>query len=98
VVAHEWILFSVGRVLAYLAVGFVENAVPSYASELAPVSVRGFFSGSLLFFVLLGNLWGAGMSKAYATETGRIGWMIPVAMQFIPAVCLIVALPFTPGR
>lgn len=44
----------------------------------------------------LGNLWGAGMSRAYATETQSKGWIIPTSMQFIPAVGLVLLLPFTP--
>lgn len=44
----------------------------------------------------LGNLWGAGMSRAYATEHGDKGWIIPTAVQLIPAILLLVLVPFTP--
>ena len=47
--------------------------------------------------VLLGNLWGAGMSRAYATETTSVGWLVPVGVQLIPAVLLLVAVPFCVG-
>ena len=43
----------------------------------------------------LGNLWGSGMSRAYSTTTANKGWMIPTAMQFIPAVGLLLLVPFT---
>ncbi|WVQ85136.1 hypothetical protein IAT38_007301 [Cryptococcus sp. DSM 104549] len=94
--AKNWVVFSVGRVFAYLAVGLVENAVPSYTSEVTPAPLRGFFSGSLIMIVTLGNLWGAGMGRAYANETKRVGWLVPVAVQLIPVVILVVLLPFTP--
>lgn len=44
----------------------------------------------------LGNLWGAGMSRAYATDVKQHGWIIPTSMQFIPAVGLLLLMPFTP--
>ena len=76
VTANEWTTFTVGRTLAYLAVGMVENAIPNYNSEVCPVDVRGFFTGSLLFFNVLGGVWGSGMGRAYATETTNKGWMV----------------------
>ncbi len=95
--AKNWVFFSVGRVLAYLAVGIVENAVPSYTSELAPAALRGFLSGSLVLVVTLGNLWGTVVVRAYAKTTSRDGWLVPTAMQVTPPVTLLVLLPFTPG-
>lgn len=44
----------------------------------------------------LGNLWGAGMSRAYSTTLTKEGWIIPTAMQFIPAVLLLGLIPWTP--
>jgi hypothetical protein len=50
----------------------------------------------MIFFNALGNLWGAGMSRAYATETGNRGWLIPQAVQFLPAVVILMLIWFTP--
>jgi len=94
--SHSWVQFSIGRVVAYFAVGLVENAVPGYNAETSPPAVRGLFAGSIMFLTALGNLWGAGMSRAYSTHLGKEGWMIPVAMQFIPAVGILALVPFTP--
>ncbi|WVW80523.1 hypothetical protein I302_102508 [Kwoniella bestiolae CBS 10118] len=96
--AKNWQVFTVGRVIAYLSVGIVENCVPSYISEISPAGVRGFMSGTMTVLVTAGNLWGAGMSRAFATETRKIGWIIPVATQFVPAVGMLLLVPFTPGR
>ena len=96
--ANNWAVFTVGRIFAYLATGLVENAVPSYTSELAPAPLRGFLSGSLVFIVTIGNLWGAGIARQYDTVTTNKGWMIPTSMQLIPPVILFIALPFTPGK
>lgn len=40
---------------------------------------------------------GAGMSRAYATEIHPKGWLIPQAVQFIPAVLILIFIWFTPG-
>lgn len=94
--AKHWLQFTIGRDVAYFAVGLVENAVPSYNAEISPAATRGLLSGSLMFFTALGNLWGAGMSQAFATHEGREGWMVPTGVQFIPAVLLLALVPFTP--
>ncbi|OAA63769.1 General substrate transporter [Niveomyces insectorum RCEF 264] len=94
--AHHWVQFSIGRIITYSAVGMVENAVPAYNAEISPAGVRGLLSGGIMTVTALGNLWGAGMSRAYSTTAAQKGWMIPVAMQFIPAVGLLLLVPFTP--
>lgn len=48
--------------------------------------------------VALGNLWGAGMGRAFATEQSDIGWRVPVAVQFIPAIAMLIMVPFCPGK
>ena len=96
ITANHWMQFTIGRDVAYFAVGLVENAVPSYNAETSPAATRGLLSGSIMFVTALGNLWGAGMSRAYATEPSSKGWMIPTGMQFIPAVLILIFIPFTP--
>jgi SP family sugar:H+ symporter-like MFS transporter len=93
----HWVQFTIGRNFAYMTVGLVENIVLAYNSEIAPAAVRGLLAGSNTFVVALGNLWGAGMSRAYVSETRNLGWIIPCAMQLIPAVLLLVGVPFCPG-
>lgn len=94
ITARSWIQFSIGRVLAYVAVGIVEPTIPTYQAELAPAPLRGFFAGNVQVLVHLGSIWGAGMSRAYAYEEGKKGWMIPVSMQMIPAILLLIGVPF----
>ncbi|KIW33511.1 hypothetical protein, variant [Cladophialophora immunda] len=93
--AKNWVQFTVGRIIAYLAVGLVENVVPAYNAEISPAAARGLLSGSIMLLTGLGNLWGAGMSRAYATDSSQKGWIIPTAMQLVPAVTFLVLLPFT---
>lgn len=65
-----------------------------YQAEMAPAALRGFFAGNVQVLVHLGSIWGAGMSRAYAYEQGKRGWMVPVSMQMIPAVLLLIFTPF----
>lgn len=55
-------------------------------------------TGIMNCIVALGNLWGAGMGRAFATEQRDIGWMVPVGVQFIPAVAMLIMVPFCPGE
>ena len=80
--------------IAYFAVGIVENVVPIYLSEICPASLRGFFAGLMNIVTVCGQLWGTGMGRAYATETAKKGWLIPVGVQFIPVVLIAVMVPF----
>lgn len=96
--APSWQVFTGGRIIAYAAVGVVENAAPAYISEVAPASMRGFFGGAMVVVVTIGNLWGALMGRAYAHETRKTGWLIPVAVQFIPALMIVVLVPWCVGE
>ena len=49
-----------------------------------------------MFVTGMGNLWGAGMSRAYATEISSKGWIVPTSVQLIPAVLMLILIPFTP--
>ena len=71
--AHSWIQFTIGRIVAYFAVGIAENAAPIYMAEIAPAPMRGALAGLVQVVASLGNLWGAGMSRAYATELSQQG-------------------------
>jgi len=88
--AKEWIQFTIGRIIAYFAVGMIEGVVPSYSAEVSPPALRGFFAGLITPINTAGSVWGAAMSRAFATETSSKGWLIPIAIQMIPA---IIALP-----
>ncbi|RXK38375.1 hypothetical protein M231_04284 [Tremella mesenterica] len=93
--AKDWRQYCVGRVFAYLGVGIVENIVPAYHAELAPAEIRGFFAGSIQVLVHIGAIWASSVTKAYATEPGNIGWLVPTAQQLIPGVLLMIFVPLT---
>ena len=91
---RTWQVFTIGRVIAYLAVGYIENTVPTYSAEIAPAPLRGFCSGLLTPAITLSSVWGAGMCQAYATETRKVGWMMPIGVQAIPALMILALIWF----
>ena len=96
--ANTWQTYTGGRIIAYFAVGIIQNAVPSYQAECSPAGLRGFFAGFMHIMTGLGNLWGSGMGRAYATETGPKGYLICTGVQFIPAFLLFALVPFCPRQ
>ncbi|GLA55823.1 hypothetical protein AnigIFM63604_002907 [Aspergillus niger] len=87
--AKSWQQFTVGRNFEYLAVGL-------HTAQIAPSAVRGLLAGSITFVVALGNLWGSGVSRAYVDKIPTRGWLIPCAMQLIPAVNILSLVAFIP--
>ncbi|KAL1406155.1 hypothetical protein Q8F55_007839 [Vanrija albida] len=93
--SRTWVVFTVGRVFAYATVGYIECLVPMYSAEIAPPALRGFCAGLLTPVITLSSVWGAGMCQAYAKEVRKIGWMVPIGVQMIPAVLILFLAPFT---
>ncbi|KAF4542011.1 Sugar transporter [Lasiodiplodia theobromae] len=88
--------FTVGRILIYTAVGLVENVTPTYQSEVSPAPLRGFFVGSLQLFLTFGSLIAGIVNNEMAKIATQAGWMVASGLQALPAVIIIVGLPFTP--
>lgn len=58
--------------------------------------MRGLAAGAMIFFNACGNLWGAGMSRAYVDATTDIGWMVPQGVQLMPPFLILCLIWFTP--
>ncbi|XP_074585397.1 hexose carrier protein HEX6-like [Curcuma longa] len=88
------------RVLLGVGVGFTNQAVPLYLSEMAPPRHRGAVNNAFDFFIGLGIL-GANLIN-YGTQRIRShwGWRISLSLAIIPATVLAagsVFLPETPN-
>ncbi|KAL6243838.1 maltose permease [Rhinocladiella similis] len=88
--------YTAGCFMIYIAVGIVENAVPAYASEIAPAPLRGFLVGTLQPFLNFGSLLACIVNYFCAKSTTRTGWMVATGLQGITAVLVLALLPFTP--
>ncbi|KAA8539775.1 hypothetical protein F0562_026467 [Nyssa sinensis] len=85
-----------GRVLLGVGVGFTNQSVPLYLSEMAPFRYRGAISNGFQFCVGIGAL-SANLIN-YGTEKikGGWGWRISLAMAAVPASILILGALFLP--
>ncbi|XAR66112.1 hypothetical protein NMG60_11012199 [Bertholletia excelsa] len=85
-----------GRVLLGVGVGFANQSVPLYLSEMAPPSLRGAISNGFQFSVGIGAL--AANLINYGTQkiSGGWGWRISLALAAVPASILAAGALFLP--
>ncbi|KAJ9539771.1 hypothetical protein OSB04_026277 [Centaurea solstitialis] len=94
--AYNIYMLIVGRVLLGVGVGFANQSVPLYLSEMAPSRYRGAFNMGFQFCVgvgvLIANLLNYGTQKI----KGGWGWRISLAMAAFPASILTIGALFLP--
>ncbi|KAF9678731.1 hypothetical protein SADUNF_Sadunf07G0066000 [Salix dunnii] len=90
----------IGRLLLGVGIGFANQSVPIYLSEMAPAKIRGAlnigFQMAITIGILAANLINYGTSKI---KEGY-GWRISLAIAAVPAIMMIVGsffLPDTPN-
>ncbi|KAF1978584.1 quinate permease [Bimuria novae-zelandiae CBS 107.79] len=83
-----------GRVLAGLGVGGCSNMVPIYISELSPPAIRGRLVGIYELGWQIGGLVGFWINYGLqeTMEPSHKQWMIPFAIQLVPAGCLLMGV------
>ncbi|KAJ9552179.1 hypothetical protein OSB04_016224 [Centaurea solstitialis] len=89
--AYNIYMLIVGRVLLGVGVGFANQSVPLYLSEMAPSRYRGAFN-MVGVGVLSANLLNYGTQKI----NGGWGWRISLAMAAFPASILTIGALFLP--
>jgi sugar porter (SP) family MFS transporter len=91
-----------GRVLAGIGVGGCSNMTPIYISELAPPAIRGRLVGLYELGWQAGGLvgfwinYGINQHLPYSPGQNEHVWIIPFAVQLIPAGLLMVGAVFIP--
>ncbi|XP_051143823.1 hexose carrier protein HEX6-like [Andrographis paniculata] len=85
-----------GRILLGVGLGFTNQSVPLYLSEMAPSKYRGAFNVAFQVCVSIG--YNAATMINYGTEKIRAGWgwRISVAMAFVPGAFLGIGAMFLP--
>ncbi|KAL5701862.1 Sugar transport protein 13 [Ranunculus cassubicifolius] len=88
--AQDLAMLIVGRILLGCGVGFANQAVPVFLSEIAPTRIRGglniLFQLNITIGILFANLVNYGTAKI----KGGYGWRISLGLAGIPALLLTV--------
>ncbi|GMI71937.1 SUGAR TRANSPORT PROTEIN 13 [Hibiscus trionum] len=88
--AQDLIMLIIGRILLGCGVGFANQAVPLFLSEIAPTRIRGglniLFQLNVTIGILFANLVNYGTSKI----KGGWGWRLSLGLAGIPALLLTV--------
>ncbi|CAL9201597.1 unnamed protein product [Musa hybrid cultivar] len=90
----------IGRLLLGVGVGFANQAVPLYLSEMAPAQLRGALNMGFQMATTIGILVASLVNYGTAKLKGGYGWRISVALAAVPALVMTVGaivLPDTPN-
>ncbi|KAK6155907.1 hypothetical protein DH2020_010155 [Rehmannia glutinosa] len=85
-----------GRLLLGVGVGFANQAVPLYLSEMAPPKYRGAFNNGFQFSVGIGALSANLINFGTQKIKPGWGWRLSLAMAAIPATALTLGAIFLP--
>ncbi|XP_004296075.1 PREDICTED: sugar transport protein 10-like [Fragaria vesca subsp. vesca] len=95
-VANSIVLLIIGRLLLGVGVGFANQAIPVYLSEMAPAEIRGAlnigFSMAITIGILVANLVNYCTSKI----KGGYGWRVSLALAAVPALMMTAGAIFLP--
>lgn len=94
-----WMLI-VGRILLGFGIGFANQSVPLYLSEMAPYKYRGALNIGFQLSVTIGILFANLLNYGFSKITGGWGWRLSLGGATIPALIITVGsliLPETPN-
>lgn len=87
VAAHDLAMLIIGRILLGVGVGFGNQAVPLFLSEIAPVRIRGALNILFQLDVTIGILI-ANLVNYFTTNLHPWGWRLSLGLAGIPALIL----------
>ncbi|CAK7226912.1 hypothetical protein SCUCBS95973_006360 [Sporothrix curviconia] len=83
-----------GKLLTGIPMGIYTTAAPSYASEMAPLAIRGSISAGMNFAIVLGQLIGYGVTRQASFYPDSRQYKVLFATQWGFVVVSLVILPF----
>ncbi|XP_022862635.1 sugar carrier protein C-like [Olea europaea var. sylvestris] len=81
----------IGRVLLGIGVGFANQSVPLYLSEMSPYNWRGTFNVCFQLMITIGILVANLFNYIFAKIEGGWGWRLSLGLAGVPAVIIIIA-------
>ncbi|VVB15177.1 unnamed protein product [Arabis nemorensis] len=92
--AHNLAMLIAGRILLGCGVGFANQAVPLFLSEIAPTRIRGGLNILFQLNVTIGILFANLVNYGTAKIEGGWGWRLSLGLAGIPALLLTVGAFF----
>ncbi|KAJ4773289.1 Sugar transport protein 1 [Rhynchospora pubera] len=99
-VASDVLMLILGRVLLGIGVGFTNQSVPLYLSEMAPAKHRGTLNIGFQLMVTIGILIANLINYGTAQITEGWGWRLSLGLAAVPALIITIGsllLPETPN-
>ena len=84
------------RVLLGIGVGFANQSVPVYLSEMAPARLRGMLNIGFQLMITIGILCANLINYGTAKIKGGWGWRVSLALAAVPAAIIAVGALFLP--
>ncbi|KAL2475679.1 Sugar transport protein 1 [Abeliophyllum distichum] len=84
----------IGRVLLGIGVGFANQSVPLYLSEMSPYNYRGTFNVCFQLMITIGILVANLFNYFFAKIEGGWGWRLSLGLAGVPAIIIIISSLF----
>ncbi|KAL5199156.1 hypothetical protein ABZP36_002668 [Zizania latifolia] len=94
--AKNVLMLILGRVLLGIGVGFANQSVPLYLSEMAPARLRGMLNIGFQLMITIGILCANLINYGTAKIKGGWGWRVSLALAAVPAAIIAVGALFLP--
>ncbi|PKI63642.1 hypothetical protein CRG98_015960 [Punica granatum] len=95
-IAMNIIVLIIGRILLGVGVGFANQSVPVYLSEMAPAKIRGALNIGFQVAITIGILIANFVNYGTAEIKGGWGWRISLALAGVPALFMTIGSIFLP--
>ncbi|KAA8916819.1 hypothetical protein TRICI_000938 [Trichomonascus ciferrii] len=85
-----------GEILAGLLWGTFVTLAPTYASEVAPVALRGILTAFINMAFVIGQFIGQGVVAGFQSRSDKWAYKAPFALQWLWPAILLAGVPFAP--
>ncbi|WOL04882.1 sugar carrier protein C-like [Canna indica] len=94
--AENVLMLILGRILLGIGVGFANQSVPLYLSEMAPARLRGMLNIGFQLMITIGIFAASLINYGTSKIKGGWGWRVSLALAAVPAAIIAVGALFLP--